>query len=146
MNIKLNERSTNIQRRWEKTMNYYPFHIGDYISATRHLSWEEDAAFRRLLDLYYLRESPIPADVHEAARLVRMSQHVECVESVLRELFFLTPEGWRNSRCDAEIERMRDKQAKARRPLKRLSRRAGRTLNERSANNHWHIDHKEEEK
>ena len=27
-------------------MNYYPFHIGDYLSATRHLSWEEDAAYR----------------------------------------------------------------------------------------------------
>ena len=25
-------------------MNYYPFHIGDYVSATRHLTWDEDAA------------------------------------------------------------------------------------------------------
>ena len=31
-------------------MNYYPFHIGDYLSATRHLSWDEDHAYRRLLE------------------------------------------------------------------------------------------------
>ena len=40
-------------------MNYYPFHIGDYLSATRHLSWEEDAAYRRLLDTYYTTEKPV---------------------------------------------------------------------------------------
>lgn len=31
-------------------MNYYPFHIGDYLTETAHLSWLEDCAYRRLLD------------------------------------------------------------------------------------------------
>ena len=39
-------------------------HIGDYLSATRHLSWEEDAAFRRLLDTYYSTEK---AEQYESA-------------------------------------------------------------------------------
>ena len=43
-------------------MNYYPFHIGDYLSATRHLSWEEDCAYRRLLDVYYTSEKPLPIE------------------------------------------------------------------------------------
>ena len=43
-------------------MNYYAFHIGDYASATRHLSWIEDAAYRRLIDCYYVREVPFPTD------------------------------------------------------------------------------------
>ncbi len=43
-------------------MNYYPFHIGDYAKKTRHLSWDEDMAYRRLIDAYYLHEGPLPAD------------------------------------------------------------------------------------
>ena len=42
-------------------MNYYPFHIGDYASHTRHLTLMEDLAYRRLLDLYYLHERPLNA-------------------------------------------------------------------------------------
>ena len=33
-------------------MHYYPHHIGDYKSATAHLSNEEDLAYRRLLEMY----------------------------------------------------------------------------------------------
>jgi uncharacterized protein YdaU (DUF1376 family) len=119
-------------------LNYYPFHVGDYAAHTSHLEPLEDLAYRRLLDLYYLRESPIPSDVHEAARLVRMREHVQCVESVLREFFTPSPEGWKNARCDAELARMRDKQAKARASaeasIKARRANAQRTLSERSAN------------
>lgn len=95
-------------------MNYYPFHLGDYATHTAHLDMLEDLAYRRLLDLYYLRESPIPSDVQEAARLIRMRQQVEYVEAVLREFFEPTEDGWRHGRCDEELARMQDKQAKAR--------------------------------
>jgi uncharacterized protein YdaU (DUF1376 family) len=95
-------------------MNYYPFHLGDYATHTAHLDMLEDLAYRRLLDLYYLREAPIPADSQEAARLIRMKAQSEYVESVLREFFELTEDGWRHSRCDDELARMQDKQAKAR--------------------------------
>ena len=95
-------------------MNYYPFHLGDYAAHTAHLEAMEDLAYRRMLDAYYLREGPLPAEPQEVARLIRMRQHIAEVEAVLREFFELTPEGWRHSRCDEEIERMQDKQAKAR--------------------------------
>ena len=35
-------------------MNYYPFHVGDYIAHTAHLHPLEDIAYRRMLDLYYM--------------------------------------------------------------------------------------------
>lgn len=92
-------------------MNYYPFHLGDYAAHTAHLDILEDLAYRRLLDLYYLREAPIPADVQEAARLIRMKAQAEYVEAVLREFFELSEDGWRHRRCDEEIGRMKQKRA-----------------------------------
>ena len=95
-------------------MNYFPFNVGDYAAHTGHLEPMEDLAYRRLLDQYYLREGPLPADIEASAKLVRMRSMKADVEAVLKEFFTLTDEGWRHSRCDAEIEKMQDKQAKAR--------------------------------
>ena len=97
-------------------MNYYPFHMGDYATATRHLSWDEDAAYRRLLDAYYTREAPLPADMRQVFRLVVASsqEQREAVETVLHEFFELTDVGWVNRRADREIDAMREKQQKQR--------------------------------
>lgn len=97
-------------------MNYYPFHIGDYLSATRHLSWEEDAAYRRCLDTYYTTEKPLPADLRQVCRLVLATTETqrEAVETVLGEFFQLTEFGWVNSRADLEIVAMKEKQQKQR--------------------------------
>ncbi|CAB4126104.1 Protein of unknown function DUF1376 [uncultured Caudovirales phage] len=97
-------------------MNYYPFHIGDYVSATRHLSWEEDAAYRRLLDCYYLTERPLPVEFKAVCRLVLAHTEAqrEAVDTVLEEFFELTDDGWRSARADAEIDAMREKQQKQR--------------------------------
>jgi uncharacterized protein YdaU (DUF1376 family) len=97
-------------------MNYYPFHIGDYASATRHLSWDEDAAYRRLLDIYYTTERPLPAEMRAIFRLALAStdEHREAIETVVNEFFELTDEGWVNSRADVEIAAMRNKQQKQR--------------------------------
>lgn len=94
-------------------MNYFPFHVGDYAVHTRHLTLMEDLSYRRLLDLYYTREAALPADVAQVARLLGMREFVADVESVLVEFFTLAAEGWRHERCDAEIAKMQDKQAKA---------------------------------
>lgn len=97
-------------------MNYYEHHIGDFDSATAHLSLVEDAVYRRLICLYYRSEAPIPADVKQACRLVRAVTKAErdTVADVLREFFTLQEDGWHNNRCDEEIARFQDKQRKAR--------------------------------
>lgn len=94
-------------------MNYFPFHVGDYLSHTAHLDPMEDLAYRRMLDLYYLREAPLPTDVTQLARLIRMRDHEAEVISVLEWFFVMQEDGWHNERCDAELARMLDKQSKA---------------------------------
>lgn len=82
-------------------MNYYPFHQGDYLRDTVHLDPMEDIAYRRLLDIYYLNEAPIPLETQQVSRRLRLG--CELVAKVLEEFFYQTPEGWRNRRCDAVI-------------------------------------------
>jgi len=94
-------------------LNYYPFHLGDYASHTAHFDLLEDLAYRRMLDVYYLRECALPLDPLEVARLVRMRSNIAEIEAVLREFFAQTEGGWTHPRCDAELARMKDKQAKA---------------------------------
>ena len=82
-------------------MIWYKFHLGDYITHTTHLSDAEDLAYRRLLDLYYISEAPIPSDTAFVARKIRLD--LDITESVLGEFFELTEKGYQNTRCDAEI-------------------------------------------
>ena len=96
-------------------MNFYEHHIGDWDSATAHLSLVEEAVYSRLVRIYYRSEKPIPADLKQAARLVRAQSKPEreAVQVVLEEFFVLGPDGWHNKRCDAEIVRYREKCEKA---------------------------------
>lgn len=88
-------------------MNYYPHHVGDYMTATAHLTWLEDCAYRRLLDSYYVREQPFPVDIAQVCRLVRAAGKDErkAVETVLAEFFVLGANGWQHGRCEREIEK-----------------------------------------
>jgi len=83
-------------------MQYYQFHIGDYTTATVHLSPLEDLAYRRLLDFYYMKEKPIPTDIPWLSRRLRIGS--DEIEYVLGEFFTLTEDGWENERCNADIE------------------------------------------
>lgn len=87
-------------------MHHYPHHIGDYAAATVHLSFIEDAAYSRLLRLYYRDERPLPADVAACQRLAgaRTKDERSAVETVLREFFDLREDGWHQARADREIE------------------------------------------
>ena len=82
-------------------MHFYRFHIGDYKSATAHLSNEEDLAYRRLLDMYYDTEKPIPLETDWVARRIRIGSEV--VATVLKDMFLETENGWVHDRCDEEI-------------------------------------------
>lgn len=98
-------------------MNYYEHHLGDYFKDAGHLSMIEHGAYRLLLDAYYIREAPLPAEIKECCKLARASYKPErdAVAYVLREFFKLRADGWHQDRADREIERYKDKQAKAKR-------------------------------
>jgi uncharacterized protein YdaU (DUF1376 family) len=95
-------------------MHFYQFNIGDYQSHTAHLNEMEDLAYRRLLDWAYLHEAPIPLDIEQISRFIRMRSHSECVATVLQEFFVRTDEGWVKSRVQQEIEAVGVKKEKAR--------------------------------
>jgi hypothetical protein len=89
-------------------MHYFQFNIGDYASHTRHLSLLEDLAYRRLLDLYYLREGKIYGNEGEIARQIGMRDHVLEVKQVLQDFFSIGEDGrWAHDRCDAELAEYR---------------------------------------
>ena len=92
-------------------MNYYPFHIGDYISHTSHLSDAEDLAYRRMIDLYYQTEEPFK-DVAWVAR--RIKSTTEIVKLLLEEFFEFDSDVWRSKRADEEIAKYRLKADSAR--------------------------------
>ena len=82
-------------------MYYYQHHIGDYLKHTAHLTPLEDIAYRRLLDVYYDTESPIPTDIPLVSRRLRIDPAT--VKLVLDEFFQSTEQGYRNKRADIEI-------------------------------------------
>lgn len=95
-------------------MHYYQFNIGDYIKDTAHLSDMEDLAYRRMIDLCYLRERPLPESVDEIARLIRMRTHTESIAIVLQDFYVLTKDGYINKRVEKELNGFKSKSDKAR--------------------------------
>lgn len=89
-------------------MHYFQFNIGDYASHTRHLSLMEDLAYRRLLDLYYLRDGKLYGDEKEVARQIGLRDHIDEVTQVLQDFFTIAEDDrWAHDRCDAELAEYR---------------------------------------
>jgi uncharacterized protein YdaU (DUF1376 family) len=95
-------------------MFFYQFNIGDYQSHTSHLSDLEDLAYRRMLDWCYLHERPLPKNLEQIARLIRMPTHCECIATVLQEYFKEQKDGFVSDRVLFEISRTKEKAEKAR--------------------------------
>jgi uncharacterized protein YdaU (DUF1376 family) len=119
-------------------MHYFQFNIGDYTSHTSHLDLIEDIAYRRMLDWYYTHEKPLPKDVQEIARQIRMRDNAAAIRDVLNEFFELTEEGWYSSRVDREIQHYKSKVEQASRAGKASAERRlnGRSTDVQPTNNH----------
>ena len=94
-------------------MHYFQFNIGDYARDTAHLTEMEDLAYRRMLDLYYRAEGPLPSSIDEIARLIRMRSHTASIAIVLQDFFAECADGYRNQRADQELRSIYEKSAKA---------------------------------
>ena len=94
-------------------MNYYSFHVGDFAAHTSHLYPMEELAYRRMLDQYYLSESPLPLDAERVARLIGMRDQSAMVEELLSEYFLKSEDGWHNKRADEEILKYQAKASRA---------------------------------
>jgi uncharacterized protein YdaU (DUF1376 family) len=82
-------------------MKWYKFAAAEYQIKTIHLSDAEDLAYRRLLDMAYLSEKPIPLDTSLVSRRIRIDQDI--VDQVLSEFFEKTESGYRNRRVEEEV-------------------------------------------
>ena len=125
-------------------MKWYKFCAVDYQMKTIHLADAEDLAYRRLLDMAYITEKPIPLDISLVSRRIRLDQDI--VEVVLNEFFERTEGGFRNRRVEEEVlayqtivERnfansVKASEAAARRAAEGVKRKSPRTQNEPSGN------------
>lgn len=95
-------------------MNYYQFHIADFALHTSHLTLEEEAVYRRILDYYYDTESPIPKKTDSVIRRLRLVSQAQIFSAILEEFFILEKDGWHNLRADSEILIYNDKADRAR--------------------------------
>ena len=87
-------------------MNFFKFYIGDYQRDTNRLSWEQDLAYRRLLDEYYATGQPLPTDraeCYNAARCMTPEQQL-AVDMVLERYFWIQNDEYHNTKADRLIE------------------------------------------
>lgn len=94
-------------------MHFYNFNVSNYQAHTSHLDNLEDLAYRRMLDYCYFHEEPLPKDVKQIAKLIRMRDECERIADVLQEFFIDEEEGYFHSKVNAEIDRYRTKSEKA---------------------------------
>lgn len=102
------------QNRYIIPMHYYQFNIGDYTKKTKHLTPLEDIAYRRMLDLFYDTEDPLPCEISRIARLIVMPENQEEIRQVLNEFWTETDAGWVDNRAEREIESYHRKAESAR--------------------------------
>lgn len=82
-------------------LHYYQFNIKTYLASTVHLTDGEDLAYRRLIDYYYDTELPIPTALPVLCRRLRLA--LPDVETILKEFFVETDDGWKHDYIDKEI-------------------------------------------
>ena len=113
---------------------YMPFHPGDYLTDTAHLSAAEHGAYFLLILNYWQRGEALPMDDRKLRGIARMTadEWAASRETVL-EFFDERNGALHHKRIDEELERARAKSEKARENGRR-SAGAKRPLNERSTN------------
>jgi len=82
-------------------MKWYKFDVDYFLDATQGLSNDEELAYRRLIDAYYITEEPLPAKTAELMELTGVSQ--EATLFVVGKFFKMTKEGWRDEAIDYAV-------------------------------------------
>ena len=86
---------------------WFAWFPSDYRAKTAHLTYLQDAAYRRLLDAYYERRGPLPANASALYRLASaMTDEERQAVNIVANEFFTNGDGLlKNARCDAQIEK-----------------------------------------
>ena len=88
-------------------MTHYFHHIRAFNSATRHLSFNERAVYRALIDLYFETGQVLTLDAQQLARRIgaNTDELREATVAMLNEFFQCRADGWYHDRCDLELKR-----------------------------------------
>ena len=84
-------------------MDWYKHDIPKYVAETDELPDAEDLAYRRMRDIYYTTEKPLPPEVETVSDWVKLDDDV--VAPVLDKFFKPTPEGFVHEEWQKEIDR-----------------------------------------
>lgn len=84
-------------------MDWYKHDIPKYIAETDELPDAEDLAYRRMRDIYYMTEKPLPTELEVVSDWVNLDDDV--VAPVLEKFFTPTPEGFVHEEWQKEIDR-----------------------------------------
>lgn len=84
---------------------WYAWFPADYRAKTSHLTFEQDSAYRRMIDAYYERRAPLPAEPAALYRLCgAQSDGERAAINVVSKEFFTNGDGLlRHARCDEQI-------------------------------------------
>lgn len=97
---------------------WFAWFPADYKAKTAHLNFLEDAAYRRMLDAYYERRAPLPADPVALYRIIGAQDEAErkACDAIAKQYFTNGDGLLRQPRCDAQIakeDKLRKEWAKA---------------------------------
>jgi uncharacterized protein YdaU (DUF1376 family) len=98
-------------------IDWYKFNFREYKNETFGMADAEDLAYRRLIDLYYTQEGPLPAGKELLERMVALDY--DCIEPVLKTFFRRLPDGWAHDRLDQDLARRKTQAEQARAAGKR---------------------------
>lgn len=120
-------------------------YVSDYLADTAHLTAKQHGAYMLLLMNYWQRGKALDNTNERLSFVARLSME-EWTEnkSVLEEFFTVEGSTWTHNRIELDLEKIREKSAKASFAGKRSV--VARGLNERSTNAEQSLNHKEEDK
>lgn len=86
---------------------WFAWFPADYRAKTAHLTFEQDGAYRRMLDAYYERRGPLPTQPEALYRLCSAQSESErkSVDYVAKQYFRENGGELHHTRCDEQIER-----------------------------------------
>ncbi len=126
------------------SLPYMQLYVSDYLADTAHLSAKQHGAYMLLLMNYWQRGKALDNTNERLSFVARLSpEEWEENKGVLSEFFTVENELWSHSRIELDLEKIREKSAKASFAARRSV--VARGFNERSTNAEQALNHKEEE-
>lgn len=118
-------------------MNHYPHHIGDFNTATRHLSRLERDVYRDMRDMYFDTEAALDGSNFDllARRLCcRTPEEVAALQFVLSEFFVQQEDGrYQNEECELVIAQFHAQQSERNTVRENVNERKRRSRERRTA-------------